>query len=63
VELGFDPGTLIAAPYDFRLSPRGLDQRDNFFKRLKVRQPRTAPASALGSSLPRIRTGTAPGLG
>ena len=35
-EVGYDTNMLQAAPYDWRLSPVGLEQRDGYFTRLKT---------------------------
>jgi hypothetical protein len=35
VEFGMDPAAVVAVPYDFRLPPRKLQERDLFFSRLK----------------------------
>ena len=35
-EVGYDTNMLQAAPYDWRLSPVGLEQRDGYFTRLKM---------------------------
>ena len=34
-EVGYEANMLHAAPYDWRLSPTALEQRDGYFTRLK----------------------------
>ena len=35
VEFGMEPDSLIAMPYDWRLYPRMLEERDLYFHKLK----------------------------
>jgi hypothetical protein len=48
----YEPGTtIVAAPYDFRLAPSKLQQRDYFFRRLMVKIENTVEAQSQTKNL------------
>lgn len=50
-DIGYDPNSMVALPYDWRLSISNLEQRDAYYSRLRA-QARPLPCSHLKRIIP-----------